>query len=79
MSCLLGYVQNPRTAGHLKAGNITSLFKTWYFVFATDVIILFDWDYSSDWDCSMHTRKASAVGQETWREHFEDRSEFWGL
>jgi len=39
MSCLLGYVQNRRTAGHLKAGNITSLFRTWYVVFTTDVVM----------------------------------------
>ena len=39
MSCLLGCVQNRRTAGQLKAGHITSLFKTRYVVFTTDVIM----------------------------------------
>jgi len=40
---------------------------------------VFDWDYSCDWACSTHTRKASAVGQETRREYFKDGNRYGGL
>ena len=72
MSCLLGYVQNPRDSGTPKGWEHYLTFQNLICCLYNRRRYIFDWDYSSDWACSTHTRKVSDVGQETRREHFED-------
>lgn len=78
MSCLLGFVQNPWTVGHLKAGSITSVFKTWCgFLKRTSLYI---WLGLLKW---LDLRYAHEKGVNCWsgnsKEHFWRQKRIWRI